>query len=386
MGFGKGAAIWISGFFTFMAGLNTFNAVMLWVYKGADLIIEPYLMNNILGIGGMSVTGYFWISLIATFGFLGLTSIVAYSGPSPYQAILKMIGEVEEGLADNQRKIESTRVGLFAKLETDRMERQQLFDTVNANIGNARKEMLDAVDRQGKALRKDREDLFYSVKTGFDKAREEMLGVLEKRGEAIQKDLLSTTQANFSNIRKEMRDMLEKQGKALQMVERSGKQSTAVLQKQRMELEDVKARLETLERELTLPKPRLNSHNAPEEIKGIGPRLGVELRSIGITNVGELITTDPIVIAEKTPISLEMATRFQARAQLLTVPGVDDNDVELLEEVGIRSRRELANQDPIHLSRRIADVAKAYVEQGKITESENPTIEEVSSWIKHAKP
>jgi len=356
MAFGKGVAVWISSFFTFLAGLNTFNAVMLWVYKGADLIIEPYLMNNILGIGGMPVTRYFWASLIATFGFLGLTSLVAYSGPSPYQGMLKMIGEVEDGLADSRRKIEATRVGLFAKLETDRMERQQLVDTVNANIGNARKEMLDAVDRQGKALRKDREDLLHSVKTSFDNAREETLGALEKRGEAIQK---------------EMRDILEKHGKALQ--------------KQRVELEDVKTRLETLERELTLPKPKLNSHNAPEEIKGIGPRLGAELRSIGITNIGELITADPLVVAEKTPISLEMATRFQARAQLLMVPGVDESDAELLEEVGIRSRRELANQDPIHFSRRIAEVAKVYVEKGKITESENPTIEEVSSWIKHAK-
>ena len=339
MSFEKGVAVWISGFFTFLAGLNTFNAIMLWMYRGADLIIEPNLMSNILGIGGMPVTVYFWVSLIATFGFLGLTSLVACSGPSPYQGILKMIGGVEEKLADNRRKMEAAKVELFAKLETDRMERQQLFDTVNANIGNASKEIL---------------------------------GVLEKRGEAIQKDLLSTTQANLSNIRKEMGGMLEKQGKAVQ--------------KQGAELEDLKARLETLEKGLTLPKPKLNSHNAPEEIKGIGPDLGVELRSIGITNVGELITADPLVIAEKTPISLEMATLFQARAQLLTVPGVDENDAELLEEVGIRSRKELANQDPIDLSRRIAEVAKAYVEQGKVTESENPTMEEVSSWIKHAKP
>lgn len=190
MAFGKGVNVWIFGFLTFLAGLNTLNAVMLWVYKGADLIIEPYLMNSILGIDGMPVTTYFWVSLIATFGFLGLTAFVTHGEPSPYQAILKMIGEVEEGLADNRRKIEAARVGLFAKLEADRMERQQLFDTVNANIGDASKEMLEAVDRQGKFL-----------------------------------------------------------------------------QKQRAELEDVKARLETLERELTLPKPKLSSQNAPEEIK-----------------------------------------------------------------------------------------------------------------------
>lgn len=383
MAFGKGLAIWISGFFTFLAGLNAFNAVMLWVDKGADLIMEPY--HNILGIGGIPVTGYLWVSLIATFGFLGLTSLVAYGGFSQYQAILEMIGEVEEGLGDTRRKIENANRRLAAKLELDLSELHQLFDRVNATIGNTRNEMLSAVDKQRKALRRERKDLLYSVKTGFDDAREEMLGMLENRAEAIQKDLLSTTQATLRNIRNEMRDIFEKQGKVMQEVERSSQQSVIVLQRQRAELEDVKARLETLEIEFTLPKPRLNSHKGPEEIKVVGPRFGIELRSIGITNVGELITADPLAIAEKTSISLETATRFQTRAQLLMIPGVNESAAELLEEVGIRSRRELANQDSIHLSRKIVEVAKAYVEEGKIMESETPTIEEVSSWIKYAK-
>jgi len=81
-----------------------------------------------------------------------------------------------------------------------------------------------------------------------------------------------------------------------------------------------------------------------------------------------------------------MATKLHASAQLLMVPGIDQNDAELLEKVGITTPGELANQDPIELSRKIGEVAKAYVEQGKMLEAEKPTIEEVWSWIKLAKP
>jgi hypothetical protein len=360
MVFGKGIAVWISGFFTFLAGLNTFNAVMLWVHNGPDLIIGAY--SNFLQISGILVRDYFWGSLIATFGFLGILSLIAYGRSSPYQIIREMIGDVETGLSDTQRKIDDANAELAAKLEMDRIENHQLSDTVNTNIGNARKEMLNAIDIHGKVLERNREDFLHSVKTGFSNMRKEMLGMLESRAEAIHKDLLSTTQTDFGNVRKEMKDM----------------------QMQIAAVEDVKTRLETLRMELTLPKPRLNSYQGPEEIRGVGPHLGAELRSVGISNIGEFLTTDPLIIAEKTPISLDMVTRFQARAQLLMIPGVDEIDAEMLENVGIHSKGELASQNSIHLSKRIAEVVKAFVEKGKITKSESPTIEEVSSWIKYA--
>ncbi len=106
---------------------------------------------------------------------------------------------------------------------------------------------------------------------------------------------------------------------------------------------------------------------------------------MGITSVGELITADPVAIDEKTRVSQDMAKNLQSTAQLMMVPGVDENDAELLKEVEVFTIRELAEQDPIQLSGKIGEVAKTYVEQGKITESEKPTVEEVSSWVKHAK-
>lgn len=368
----KGVAVWISGSLTFLAALNAFNAAMLWMYNGADFVIEPYLIGNILPISGISVMNYLWASLAATFGFLGLTSIIAFRGPSQYRTILKMIGEVQEDVAADRKEIETTRRGVYAKLELSNMARQELFDTVNTNIDNVRK-----------GTQKTYGDLLHAIKANFNNAREEMLGLLEKQEKAIKKDLVSVAQASL-NTRKDMLGALQKQGRAIQRVWRSSQNGAAAIQKQREELEDVKARLERLAMEVLPLQPRLTSQTNLEEMKGIGPRLAEELRSIDISNVGEFVTADPAIIAERTRVSPEMATRMQSTAQLLMIPGIEENHAELLEKVGITTRSELAHQDPIQLSRRIAESAKTNIDPGNTSDDKKPTIEEVTSWIKHA--
>ena len=130
---------------------------------------------------------------------------------------------------------------------------------------------------------------------------------------------------------------------------------------------------------------KLKSLDEAEDIKGIGPALGKELSGLGITSVGEFLTTDPVIIGEKTRVSQEMAENLQAMAQLMMIPGVDANDAEILIDAGIKSRRELADQDLIQLSRKVGEIAKIYVDQGKISKDEYPTIEEISSWIRLAR-
>jgi predicted RecB family nuclease len=76
---------------------------------------------------------------------------------------------------------------------------------------------------------------------------------------------------------------------------------------------------------------------------------------------------------------------LQATAQLRMIPSVDENDAEMLVDAGITSRRELADQDLVQLSRKISEIAKTYIEEGKVSKEENPTIEEISSWIRIAK-
>jgi predicted RecB family nuclease len=107
---------------------------------------------------------------------------------------------------------------------------------------------------------------------------------------------------------------------------------------------------------------------------------------MGITNVGELVLTEPAVIAEKIGSTEKTVEKLQGRAQLAMVPGVKNKDLILLEEAGVTNRKELAAQDPLELGRKINGIFKTLVEEGKIADTEKPTIEEIHSWIKFAKP
>jgi predicted RecB family nuclease len=92
------------------------------------------------------------------------------------------------------------------------------------------------------------------------------------------------------------------------------------------------------------------------------------------------------VIAEKTMEPPDTVTNLQAKSQLLMVPGLNPNDAELLVKVGITTRKELANQDPVQLCRTLVGITNFYIEQGKMTVSQVPTIDDVWSWIKLAQP
>jgi predicted RecB family nuclease len=164
----------------------------------------------------------------------------------------------------------------------------------------------------------------------------------------------------------------------------TGQQMSADLKKERAELKEIKARLERIEGCMVPVQAELQSLAKPEDIKGIGPSLGKELRGLGINSVGDFLTADPAVIGEKTRLSQEMAENLQSMGQLMMVPGVDANDAEMLLEAGIKSRKELADHDLITLCKKVGTIAKVSVDQGKITKEESPSIEEISSWIRNA--
>ena len=67
------------------------------------------------------------------------------------------------------------------------------------------------------------------------------------------------------------------------------------------------------------------------------------------------------------------------------VPGIKEKELILLEEVEVTNRKELAEQDPLELGKKINSVFEMCVEKGKITEAEKPTIEEIYSWVKFAR-
>ncbi len=361
----RGIVVWILAFLTFIAALNAVNAIILWATQGLNYTFTPLEPFNRL-ISGLEVTIYLWVSTALTFIFLGFTCVAAFRKPPTDPALIKMFVKLDgnltanrkaliDGLEENREMIGSTRMDLLDRLDVNQKAGEKLFQTVDANLDGAKKEILSRLGKQKKEIQTLREELFPAIETNLNNIKEETLKAIRKQASAIQK------------------------------VERLGKKSTTAIEAQSTELTDMKTKIERIESGFVPFQPNLTSQDEPEKVKGIGPRLGKELRAMGITNVGELLIADPEAVAEKTRTSPEMAKHLQATAQLLMVPGIDENDAELLKEAGVNSIKELADQDPIQLSSKIEEVAKIYVEQGRIPENEKPTIEEILSWIKQAK-
>ena len=339
----KGATLWILGFVAFLAGLNSVNAIVLWTQPGAGpgTIIEPYLIGSV--IGGLSIATYLWISILVTFVFLGMTlnSIIS-KVPDP--TVLDNVMEKVNDLQKDQKVLEKIKTRLMI---------------IDASLSDNRRVFLEGFSEQAEGIKKIRGELlnkFDKKIADFKQGMTKQLGKMEKASQKAMKKAEQTTKKNTTTIGKQMK-----------------------------EIADIKLKLEKLEEELAQPRPRLTSQSELKKVKGIGTHLANELRGIGITSVGELILTDSLVIAEKTGASQRTVEKLQGRAQLLMVPGIEEKDITLLEELGITTRKKLADQDSIELGMKMNGILKAYVEKGKISKAEEPTIEEIDSWIKFAK-
>jgi len=349
----RGITVWLSAFATFIAILSSFSMAILLINEGTDAIVKPYILGDIFG--GLSTESYLWIHITATFILLGITCVIAYNKQSTDPEIVKMFLNVGGNLAALKKAQETSITQTAEQIEYNRKINQKLFSDTKADLEEANKETLALLTNQKKAVKKMHLDLVSTIEKKMDET-----------GEKLSSDL-------------------QKQETAIIEFKRLNEENDAALKKQQAEMKEIKLMLERIEGNIAPNQPNLSSVDNPESIKGIGPSLGKELMGLGITSVGEFLTADPAVIGAKTRVSKETAENLQASAQLMMVPGVDADDAELLMEVGIRSRHELADQDLIQLSRKVDEIAKIYVDQGKISKDKCPTIEEMSSWIRNAR-
>ena len=273
-------------------------------------------------LGSLNVEAYFFASLMMAFLLFGATSLSIYRGLPADPQVLQRIAKVEENLAVNSNMIENTQIGFFRKLEENEKTSDEVFRKINSSL-------------------------------------EEM--------------------------RKQSSDSLAKQEEALKEMEEETRKSAQTIKKQATGIAKLQKKIEKLGKETPTQKPKLTSQTKLENVKSISPHLATKLRQIKTRNVSELLAADPASLAEKAAELVETVTNVQAQAQLLMVPGIDEEDAELLVKFGITSRKELANQDPVQLYRGIAGIARIYVEQGKLSSREIPTVEDVSSWIKQAR-
>jgi hypothetical protein len=372
----QGKAIWMLGFFSFLAGLFAIHAIVLAANPavGINGPYDPWFISSITG--SIPVYAYLLISVIATLVFLGATAhrvVSELSNKTLLNQIDAKVTTIESGQKLQQQVLESLQARVFL---------------VDESLNGMKKDVAKAFSKQGEEIQQLHADL---VKK-FDSELTNVKGVMTRQfiGQSeemkkINTNLVNMFTKNLADVKDELAGQLVKMGNAMQRHEQRNTRSEKAILKQRDEIAEIKSKLERLEDEFVKPKPELASQSDVEDVRGIGETTGKELRAMGITNAGELVMSDPAVIAEKTGMSEKMVEKLQGRAQLAMVPGVKEKDLILLEEVGVTNRKELADQDPFELGKKMNAVFKVYVKEGKISEAEKPTVEEIDSWVRFAR-
>ena len=382
----KGITIWILGFFAFIAGANVVNALIMWF----DIDIgpsgsTPSFLSGL--IGPIPVYIYLIISVLATVAFLGGTS----------HAVVSELSNKDELMVINEK------VDL---LETNQQSQQKTLESVQARVclvdeslEHAKREFSKGLSEQGTAIKQ-------SLESGH-KTQQKMLDAIQgqvfllddnlkgvRKGLAEQAESLKGINENLvDNFVSQLAEIKEADAKqlaelenTLAQIQRREKKMGATVAKQKDEIAEILLKLERVENALAKPEPLLTSQNDVEDIKGIGSGKATELKEIGITNTGEFIMADPKVLAERMGSTEKTVEKLQGRAQLSMVPGLNEKSLFLLEELGINDRKSLALQDPIELSKKIDAIFKVNLAAGKVLETDKPTIEEIDTWIKFAKP
>ena len=380
----KGTAIWILALFSFLSGANVVNAVIMWFNLGPEGTFTPFLLGNFTG--AITVYIYLFVSVLVTATFLGATShkvFIELSYADQINAVNEEVNRLEAGLQSQQEVLEGVQARVFL---------------VDENLEHTRKEFLRGLTEQGNALKHSFENSHKTQQKMLDGVREQVF-LLDKKLSSVKKGVKEQKEAtkeiigsfleSFGPQLADIKETLEKQrgeiDNTLAQIEQKEKKAMTTITEQRNELGEIKLKLEKLEGSLAKPEPLLRSQSNVEDVKGIGYGKGAELKEIGITNVGELIMADSKVVAEKMGSSEKTAEKLQGRAQLSMVPGMKEKYLSLLEELNIRDRNSLSEQDPIELSKKINTIFEANVTKGRISPVDKPTIEEIDSWVKFSR-
>jgi predicted flap endonuclease-1-like 5' DNA nuclease len=374
----QGKAIWALGFFSFLSGLNALTAIFLAINFGIESQFSPYLIDTITG--PVPVYYYLIASIIATLLFLGGTSVKVVTELSN-KALLHEINSKANDLKSGQ------------KLEQSLLEslKSRVF-LVDESLDAGKRDMVKKFGEQEKEIK----NLYTNLSNRFDsKLASASNGIGKQVGDGFNEQaemlkefhssLVDRFDTRLAEVSEGLTRRIAKMEDNVQRYSQRVKKSTLAIEKQQNEIAEIKLKLASLEDEFVQPKPQLTSQSKTEDVRGIGENTGNELREMGITDVGELVLTDPEAIADKTDMSVKTVEKLQGRAQLQMVPGINEKDLILLEEAGVMNRQDLAKQDPIDLGKRINVTYKVFVEEGKLAEGEKPTIEEIDSWIKFVK-
>ena len=371
----KGKTVWILAFLAFLSGLNAVYAVFMSVdLGGLEASIPPALLGGL--ISGFPVWVYLIISVIVTFIFIGATCVSLVTELSTKDLLNEIDAKVitlESGQKLQQKVLESLQARVFL---------------VDESVNSMRKEVAKAFTKQGEELKQVQAALVKKFDNELSNVKEEMAKQINAQREELRKNnsnMVNLFTKNLAAVKDELAGQLAGIAGDMESHERRNRRTEKAVLEQQAEVSEIKAKMERLEEEFVAPKALLRSDCKVEDVRGIGENTGNELREMGVTDVGELLLTDTGVIADKTELSEKMVEKLQGRAQLGMIPGIKEKDLVLLEEAEVMNRKDLANQDPFELGKRINGIAKVQLQEGKIAEAEIPTIEEIDAWIKRAK-
>ena len=128
-----------------------------------------------------------------------------------------------------------------------------------------------------------------------------------------------------------------------------------------------------------------------QKIRGIDISLGEKLIQNGIKTTEDLLekTSKPEgrkELAEKIGVSTDLVLEWANRADLLRIPGMDQDYSNLLEDAGVDTIVELSKRIPEHLHKKLIEVNKEKKVAYKFAYFlKYPKLEEVKEWIEQAK-
>jgi len=391
----KGKSIWILGFFTILSVANVVNSTIMWFAAGPTSTFTPYLLGSLTG--PIPVYVYTLISVLALLAFLGVTAhrliselsvldeikTIQSNQETQQRTLLNVqnkVGEVDESLDRTSSKL-STEINDQGEAIKNKVEASEKL------IEKTGKNLTEELNNQGEAIKQTVEAADQNQQKLIDALQGRMFLVDEniadfKKQLSDQTKLMKNMDTTIADsVNAQLNDVRETLTK---LESRDTKTATAIT-KQKGEIEDIKKKIELIEASLIAPKAMLKSNNNVEDVKGIGPNKTEDLNKIGITNVSDLIMADPKVVASALGSSDKTAEKLQGRAQLQMIPGIEEKDLLMLEELDITDRKSLSSQDPIELGKKMNAIFKINLADGKVLEADKPTIDKIESWVKYTK-
>ncbi len=427
----KSIYIWISGFFSLLAATNLVNAIIMWFSTGPTSSFTPYLLSGF----SIQVWVYALISVIATLIFLGVTSFMVSKlsvGDQIQDLNMKIISlqtnqevqrtnlveiqdklsnvddsidrtgrkisselssqgdELKKNWAASQKAIDDKTNKLHAGQESQNvvlMNVQSIVSEVDNNLDLTSKKLTKELTTQGETIKQAVEAGDQNQLKLIDGVQGRMLFVDEslndiKKGLGEQSEFMKTIDSNIvKNVNSQLTDVKD----TVTKLKVTDEKTAAAIAKQKDEINEIRKKLERLEASLLSPKSMLKGNSNVEDVKGIGPNKAADLKNVGIISTSDFIMADPKVAAQSMGSTEKTVEKLQGRAQLQMIPGMKEKDLALLEELDITDRNTLSTQDPINLGKKMNALFKEKLAQGKATESDTPSIDEVVSWIKYSK-